>query len=115
MKDYDLATRRKIEIALLVKGQESRRYKLGETWELNYDEIKEALDELTPSYTKNPMPSAQPERSKGYMKIKVISAVDGEGLFCENCDTYCLSPLYNFCPKCGVEFIGVRGEQDEID
>lgn len=57
--------------------------------------------------------SAQPERKKGYMKIKVISAVDGEGLFCENCDAYCLSPLYNFCPKCGVEFIGVRGKQDE--
>lgn len=57
--------------------------------------------------------SAQPEREKGYMKIKVISAVDGEDLFCENCDAYCLSPSYNFCPKCGVEFIGVRGEQDE--
>lgn len=56
--------------------------------------------------------SAQPERPKGYMKIKVISAVDGEDLFCENCDAYCLSPSYNFCPKCGVEFIGVRGEQD---
>ena len=58
------------------------------------------------------MPPAQPERPKGYMKIKVISAVDGEDLFCENCDAYCLSPSYNFCPKCGVEFIGVRGEQD---
>lgn len=52
------------------------------------------------------------ERPKGYMKIKVISAVDGEDLFCENCDAYCLSPSYNFCPKCGVEFIGVRGEQE---
>lgn len=48
MKDYDLATRREIEIALLVKGQKSKRYKLGEIWELNYDEIKEVLDELTP-------------------------------------------------------------------
>lgn len=52
--------------------------------------------------------SEQPQRPKGYMKIKVISAVDGEGLFCENCDAYCLSPFYNFCTKCGVEFIGVR-------
>ena len=58
------------------------------------------------------LPSAQPERPKAYMKIKVISAVDGEDLFCENCDAYCLSPSYNFCPKCGVEFIGVRGEQE---
>lgn len=53
MKDYDLATRREIEIALLAKGQKSKRYKLGEIWELNYDEIREALDELIPSYTKN--------------------------------------------------------------
>lgn len=58
------------------------------------------------------LPSAQPERPRGYMKIKVISAVDGEDLFCENCDAYCLSPSYNFCPKCGIEFIGVRGEQE---
>jgi len=58
------------------------------------------------------LPSAESERKKGYMKIKVISALDGEGLFCENCNAYCLSPLYNFCPKCGVEFIGVRGEQE---
>lgn len=59
------------------------------------------------------LPTAHLKRPKGYMKIKVISAVDGEDLFCENCDAYCLSPSYNFCPKCGVEFIGVRGEQDE--
>lgn len=53
------------------------------------------------------------ERPKGYMKIKVISAVDGEDLCCEDCGAYCLSPSYKFCPKCGVEFIGVRGIQDE--
>ena len=69
--------------------------------------------ELLPISSIDALPSAQPERPKGYMKIKVISAVDGEDLFCENCDAYCLSPSYNFCPKCGVEFIGVRGEQDD--
>lgn len=68
MKDHDLATRREIEIALLTKGQESRRYKLGEIWELNYDEIREALDELTPSHTKKSMPSAQPEPSEEWRK-----------------------------------------------
>ena len=52
MKDYDLATRREIEIALLAKGQKSKRYKLGEIWELNYDEIREALDELMIERTK---------------------------------------------------------------
>lgn len=70
---------------------------------ISYEGAKQILENL---------PSAQSERKKGYMKIKVISAVEGEGLFCENCNAYCLSPLYNFCPKCGIEFIGVRGEQE---
>jgi len=30
--------------ACVEKGQQSKRYKLGEKWELNYDEIKEALE-----------------------------------------------------------------------
>lgn len=32
--------------ALLTKGQSSKRYKLGETWELNFEEIREALDDV---------------------------------------------------------------------
>lgn len=44
MKDNELITRRNIELALLNKGQHSRRYKLGDIWELNYDEIREVLD-----------------------------------------------------------------------
>lgn len=44
MKDNELITRRNIELALLNKGQHSRRYRLGDIWELNYDEIREVLD-----------------------------------------------------------------------
>ena len=43
-------------IALLEKGQSSRRYKIGEIWELNFDEIREALATV---------PSAEPERKIG--------------------------------------------------
>ena len=46
MKDDDLVTRRDVELALLEKGQKSKRYKLGDTWELNFDEIREALSEF---------------------------------------------------------------------
>ena len=35
--------------ALLDKGQASRRYKLGETWELNLDEITEAIGSVPPA------------------------------------------------------------------
>ena len=32
--------------ALLDKGQHSRRYKLGDIWELNFDEIREVINAL---------------------------------------------------------------------
>ena len=40
--------------ALIEKGQASRRYKLGEIWELNGQEIREVL---------NALPSVQPEKA----------------------------------------------------
>lgn len=42
----ELVTKRDVEIALLNKGQASKRYELGETWELNYEEIIEALSKM---------------------------------------------------------------------
>ena len=45
MKDNDLITRREVELVLLEKGQRSKRYKLGDIWELNFVEIREALSE----------------------------------------------------------------------
>jgi len=48
MKDNDLITRREVELVLLEKGQRSRRYSLGEVWELDFDEIREALSEYQP-------------------------------------------------------------------
>ena len=49
----DVVSRRLVELALIEKGQRSKRYKLGEVWELNCDEIREALREV---------PDAKPER-----------------------------------------------------
>lgn len=40
----DLISRQTSVLTLLEKGQKSRRYKLGEIWELNFDEIREALE-----------------------------------------------------------------------
>ena len=42
----DTIYRRAAIVALLEKGQHSRRYKLGDIWELNFDEIREAIDAL---------------------------------------------------------------------
>lgn len=40
----ELIRRQTSILTLLEKGQKSRRYKLGEIWELNFDEIREALE-----------------------------------------------------------------------
>ena len=40
----DLIKRQASVLTLLEKGQKSRRYKVGEIWELNFDEIREALE-----------------------------------------------------------------------
>ena len=54
-KMNDLISKKAVELALLEKGQSSKRYKLGDIWELNFDEIREALATV---------PLAQPEVAK---------------------------------------------------
>jgi hypothetical protein len=48
IKDDTISRQAAIE-ALLEKGQSSRRYKIGEIWELNFDEIREVLNNLSPA------------------------------------------------------------------
>lgn len=86
--------------ALLEKGQKSRRYKIGEIWELNFDEIREALATVS---------SAEPKKGK-WVKA------DRQQYFrkhypasqCSICGwrkNY--SGKYNYCPNCGAD---MRGE-----
>lgn len=63
---HDLISKRDAYLALVEKGQASRRYKLGETWELNGKEIREVLDAL---------PSAL-QVDEGYLIDWYISSVD---------------------------------------
>ena len=44
----DMTSKKAVKLALLEKGQASKRYKLGEIWELNFDEIREALATVPP-------------------------------------------------------------------
>ena len=46
----DLVKRSDILNALIEKGQKSKRYKLGEIWELNLSEIKEAVESVPFAY-----------------------------------------------------------------
>lgn len=87
MKDSDLFTRRDAEIALLNKGQQSQRYKLGEIWQLNFREIREAFDEFESKAVK-------PE-------CRII--FDIPYYFCGSCKT--MLNMYatkaKYCSKCG--------------
>ena len=47
--------------ALLLKGQKSTRYKLGETWELNLYEIQEAINTI-------PVTDVQPVDAKEILR-----------------------------------------------
>lgn len=75
--------------ALIEKGQASRRYKLGEIWELNGQEIREAL---------NTVPSAQ---KKGHW------IDEGTNYLCSECHRGCWVDS-NYCPWCGAD---MRGEK----
>ena len=48
----DLVNRGDILDALIEKGQKSKRYKWGESWELNLSEIKEAVESVPSAYPK---------------------------------------------------------------
>lgn len=46
----DLVARGDVLDALIEKGQNSKRYKWGESWELNLTEIKEAVESVPSAY-----------------------------------------------------------------
>ena len=91
-------TIRDVELAMLEKGQESKRYKLGETWELNLMEIREALNAISPTKLKNG---------------KWIH--DGHHIICDQCGTTMCDKdregdaiPQNYCPNCGAKMEGEK-------
>lgn len=100
----DTISRQAAYIALVEKGQASRRYKLGETWELNGKEIREVLDALQP---------AQPERKGKWV------GYDGDWLKtmckCSKCGAMIdINEKYRnfFCYHCGARMDGERDESN---
>ncbi len=95
-KNNELIWKQDAILALLEKGQHSRRYKIGDIWELNFDEIREAMDTL---------PSAEPERKTGKW-IKANDGIDGH-VNCTECfktyDWDTQAQYYDFCPSCGAK------------
>ena len=91
-------SREKAILALLEKGQHSKRYKTGKTWELNFDEIREAINEV---------PAADVvDRKHGKWQI-VEKHTEYRTERCSVCGfaanrTY-IRDIWNFCPNCGAD------------
>ena len=105
----DLISRQAAELALIEKGQHSRRYKWGEIWELNGLEIREVLDNL---------PSVQPKEKTGKWK-QVLAKRDDDGYIlrdykCTNCFGIILcvpdddENLPRYCCMCGAKMEGME-------
>ncbi len=79
-------------IALVGKGQASKRYKLGETWELNGEEIREAVGDMKPAEVR-PVVRGRWEQVMGKYDLLVR---------CNKCRYIPIDINVNFCPNCGA-------------
>lgn len=78
-------------LALLDKGQRSKRYHLGDVWELNFDEIKEAIASI-------PAADVRPVVRGEWRKIGKTGCI----FVCSACDkTFPCKTHY--CPNCGAD------------
>lgn len=92
----DLISRQAAIEALVNKGQASTRYKLSESWELNYQEIREVL---------NALPPAQLDRKKGEWIQN-----DNGTYSCSLCHSWIPKEQYyyaQFCLYCGADMRGL--------
>ena len=108
----DAVSRKAVYEAMVEKGQRSRRYRLGETWELNGAEIRETLDTVPP---------VTPKRKTGKW-IEELRGIMVTEYRCSECgrlvrdDTgYDVAKDYPFC-HCGAKMDGdeIRQAPDTI-
>ena len=111
----DLISRQAVIEALLEKGQASKRYRIGDFWELNFEEIREAISTV---------PSAQPERKRGkwiptqnpqwkayyHDKCSVCGWWNTKNAVCR--DSKKKARSLNYCPNCGAMMVK---EGDDLD
>lgn len=84
-----------VEQALVEKAHRSGRYKLGEVWELNGGEIREALDKIQDE-------DVEPVRTGVWRRMKSPDEYHGDRFWCSECGWETDFEASNFCPNCGA-------------
>lgn len=87
-----------LKLAIVVEGQRSKRYKIGEFWELNGDEIRQVIDA---------QPTIETRRGK-WKKTYLDHEAMGERpsiFYCSVCNQ-CIAYPVNYCPSCGADMRG---------
>ena len=103
MSDY--IDRQAAKLAIVEEGQRSKRYKLGEFWELNRDEVWDAIDSV-------PSADVEPARHGRWIDAEIQLESGGSMPIqaCSLCKTF--YPLsytgwgHRFCPNCGARMDG---------
>lgn len=86
-----------LKLAVIEEGQRSRRYKIGQTWELNRDEIWKVIDS---------MPTIEESKTGHWVEDGYH---DGE-IVCSECGEPCsgfimAEPRDKFCKWCGCKMM----------
>lgn len=96
MNNGKYLSKKEILLAIVEKGQSSRRYKLGEFWELNFEEIREALDDV-PAADVRPVVRGSWEWEM-YQMTPHCSVCGGKGK-----PGPAIEERFSFCPWCGAD------------
>lgn len=87
----DLISREDVLGACIEEAQKARRYQFGQIWELNYYEIKEAI---------NSIPTAEPKEGEWIDKTEEKGWPIAE---CSVCGSRQGMFWMNYCPDCGAK------------
>jgi hypothetical protein len=106
MTDY--IERETAVLSLLDKGQHSRRYKLGEIWGLDFEEIREAIKSI-PAADVRPVVRAKWEDV--HIDRPEIADLEVTSMFCPNCNRWHNEVYHygnpiefaNYCCFCGAD------------